>query len=107
MEEKIMKSIEQVSLVMDGGTFLGDPESGVVRLDNVWNRELQELDSGTLKKRLSELIEGRKVEIRTIKLDKAGRRIAQVFLDGFSINRLMTDEISRLYGPKGQFVIRN
>ncbi len=101
------KSVEHVALVMDGGTFLGDPEYGVVRLDNVWNRELQDRIGDTLKKRLRQLIEGRKVEIKTIRLDKAGRRIAQVFLDGFSINRLMTDEINRLYGPKGQFVISN
>jgi hypothetical protein len=108
MEGKIMtKSIEHVALVMDGGTFLGDPEYGVVRLDDVWNGELEAQNGDTLKKKLRNLIEGRKVEIKTIRLDKAGRRIAQVYLDGFSVNRLMGDEINRLYGPEGQLVIGN
>ena len=101
------KSKEHVAVVIDAGTFLGDPDFGVVRLHDVWHHDLQIRDSGVLKKKLRDLIEGHRVEIRTIRTDEAGRRIAQVFLDGFSVNRLMKEEIERLYGRKLRVTMGN
>ena len=101
------KTYENVALVLDAQTFVADPDYGVIRLDKVMRPEHFDIDDGTLKRKLCDLIEGRKVEVNTVETDRIGRRIAKVMVDGISVNEMMRQEIGRLYGCDNQSAMEN
>jgi hypothetical protein len=100
------KTYENVALVLDAQTFVADTDYGVVRLDKVMRPELFDRDD-KLKQKLCDLIEGRKVEVNILDTDKIGRRIADVMVDGMSVNELMRQEIRRIYGADEKHVMVN
>ncbi|NIP44311.1 MAG: hypothetical protein GWN61_23035 [candidate division Zixibacteria bacterium] len=100
------KTYENVALVLDAQTFVADTDYGVIRLDRVMRPELFDKDD-KLKQKLCDLIEGRKVEVNILNTDRIGRRIADVNVDGMSVNEIMRQEIRRLYGCDNQKVMDN
>ena len=89
---------EFVTEVLDGDTFKTNHENPTVRLEGVDAPELGRPGGQEAKEDLEDLIIGKFVAVDTVAIGAYGRRIAQVRLDGLSVNETMVREIEYTRG---------
>ena len=75
--------------VIDGDTFTGDPTKSNVRLENVNAAERNTTAGRKATEYLKSLIHGKMVQIQVNAHDVYGRRVAEVKVDGRSVNDAM------------------
>ena len=80
------KKKETVTRVIDGDTFLTKSRKKSVRLANVDAPEKGARGGKTATNHLKKLIQGKKVEVNTVARDVYGRAVANVKVDGKSVN---------------------
>lgn len=81
------KRNEKVTRVIDGDTFKTNSRKHSVRLANVNAPEKGKPGSAKATQALKNLIQGQKVQINTVARDQYGRAVANVKVDGKSVNR--------------------
>ena len=84
-----MKRKETVTRVIDGDTFETASRKKSVRLANVNAPEKKQKGGGAATKALRNLIKGQKVTVDTVARDVYGRAVANVKVDGKSVNSAM------------------
>lgn len=89
------KRKETVKRVIDGDTFQTSARKHSVRLANVDAPEKGKRGSVKATQTLKSLIQGKKVEVRTIARDKFGRSVARVTVDGKSVNKAMNKKLKK------------
>ena len=82
-------SVEYVTHVIDGDTFTGDPDKPRVRLKDVDAPELTEPGGIRAKQHLESIIGDKYVTINTTGIGRFRRRIAEVSINGVSVNEAM------------------
>ena len=80
---------EKVTKVFDGDTFLTNRRTRPVRLNGVDTPERGEKRYGAAKSQLQSLIGGQEVTVDTKARDKYGRSVANVKIEGTSVNQKM------------------
>jgi len=90
------KQKEKVTNVNDGDTFStkSRPKHSV-RLAGVDAPEKGQRGSKAATKALRQMIGGKKVEVKTVARDKYGRAVANVEVDGKSVNRAMNKKLKK------------
>ena len=83
-----MQYTNQVSNVIDGDTFQTN-SGNVIRLANVNAPETNEVGGAAATAELRRLIGGKSVLINQVAIGPYGRIIAEVSVDGISVNRAM------------------
>jgi len=84
-----MKRKERVARVIDGDTFTTHSRKHPVRLANVNALERGEPGSVSAARALAFLVQDRKVTVDTVARDKYGRSVANVNVNGRSVNAVM------------------
>lgn len=84
-----MKRKEQVQRVIDGDTLTTASRKRSVRLANVNAPEKGQRGAVAATKALASLVKGREVTVDTLARDKYGRSVANVKVDGRSVNAAM------------------
>lgn len=84
------KRKETVTRVIDGDTFLTKSRKHPVRLANVDAPEKGRKGGRKATQKLRNLIQGKKVEVRTVALDTYGRSVANVKRGHISVNKAMS-----------------
>ncbi|MDI6782081.1 MAG: thermonuclease family protein [bacterium] len=82
---------EKVTKVIDGDTFMTDRRKHPVRIANVDTPEKGQPGYSQAKKALQSLIQGQEVAIDTKARDRYNRSVANVKIEGKSVNRAMKD----------------
>ncbi len=82
---------EKVTKIIDGDTFMTDRRKHPVRLANVDTPEKGQSGYSQAKKALQNLIQGQEVMIDTKARDKYNRSVANVKIEGRSVNMAMKD----------------
>jgi endonuclease YncB( thermonuclease family) len=72
-------------LAIDGDTLICNHRK--VRLTNVYAAELNEAGGHAAKRRLQAMISGRDVQIRPFGIDRYGRTLAEVYVNGHRIEQ--------------------
>ncbi|MBA7563426.1 hypothetical protein ES708_05084 [subsurface metagenome] len=80
---------ETVTRVIDGDTFRTAPRKHSVRLANVDAPEKGAKGGAGATKQLKRLIQGKKVEVKTVARDTYGRAVANVKIGNKSVNKAM------------------
>lgn len=93
--KKMSKRKETVIKVIDGDTFRTSTRKHSVRLSNVNAPEKGHRGSAKAANDLKGLIAGRKVQVETVARDKYGRAIANVKVDGKSVNNEMKQKLRK------------
>lgn len=83
---------EKVIRVIDGDTF--DTSSSRIRLANVYAPEINSLGGIEAKRKLQSLIDGKEVSITATGEVSYDRIVANVELNGYSINQVMNSFLS-------------
>ncbi len=86
---------ESVTRVIDGDTFQTASRTRSVRLANVDAPEKGTRGGAAATKALRNLIGGQKVEVQTVARDDYGRAIANVKVNGRSVNKAMRNKLKR------------
>ena len=81
------KRKETVTRVIDGDTFRTSSRKHSVRLANVDAPEKGRKGGAKATQQLKKLIQGKKVEVKTIARDVYGRAVANVKVSGKSVNK--------------------
>lgn len=89
------KRKETVRRVIDGDTFLTKSRRTSVRLANVDAPERGTKGAVKATQGLRKLIQGKKVEVRTVARDAFGRAVANVKVDGKSVNKAMNKKLGK------------
>lgn len=89
------KRKETVTRVIDGDTFCTKSRKSSVRLANVNAPEKGTKAGTTASKALRSMIQGKKVEVNTVARDKYHRAVANVKVDGKSVNSLMNKKLKK------------
>ncbi len=89
------KRKETVKRVIDGDTFITALRSHPVRLANVDAPEKGTKSGDAATKALKAMIQGQKVEVDTVARDKYSRAVANVKIDGKSVNRSMNQKLKK------------
>lgn len=84
------KKKETVTRVIDGDTFLTKSRKHPVRLANIDAREKGRKGGKKATEKLKGLIQGKKVEVRTVARDTYGRAVANVRAGRISVNKAMS-----------------
>ena len=90
MAKKVVK--EKVTKVIDGDTF--DTAERRIRLARVYAPELNKSGGEEAKRKLESLIDGKEVSILAVSVSY-GRIVAEIELDGKSVNDLMNEFLSQ------------
>jgi endonuclease YncB( thermonuclease family) len=90
-----MKRKETVTRIVDGDTFRTASRKHSVRLANVDAPEKGRRGSAKAREDLKALIQGQKVEINTVTRDKYGRSVANVRVEGKSVNQAMRRKLQK------------
>jgi len=80
---------EKVTRVIDGDTFRTKGRKHSVRLANIYAPEKGRPGAAAATKRLKSLIGGEMVSIETVARDAYGRAVANVKVDGTSVNKTL------------------
>jgi len=86
----------KVIKVIDGDTFEIQNGEASIRLEGLDAQELNTENGKLCKKRLTYLILGKVVEYEEVAHDAFARIVAQVYIDGISINNVMKRFIDKL-----------
>lgn len=86
---------ETVTKVIDGDTFRTKSRIKPVRLANVDAPERGTRAGNTATNRLRTLIQGKKVEVNSIARDVYGRAVANVKVDGKSVNNIVKKNVKK------------
>ena len=89
------KRKETVKRVIDGDTFITASRSHPVRLANVDAPEKGKPGSAKATQALRNLIQGQQVKVDTVARDPYGRAVANVKVDGKSVNRSMNRTLKK------------
>jgi len=89
------KRKETVTRVIDGDTFQTASRKRSVRLANVDAPEKGKTGSAKATNDLKGLIANQKVQVDTVARDKYGRAIANVKVDGKSVNKVMNRNLRK------------
>ncbi len=89
------KRKETVKRVIDGDTFTTNSREHPVRLANVDAPEKGQRGSAKAKSDLERLIAGQKVQVDTVARDKYSRAIANVKVNGKSVNKAMNRKLRK------------
>lgn len=89
------KRKETVTRVIDGDTFRTSSRKHSVRLANVNAPEKGVRGSTRATQELKNLIQGQKVEVNTIVRDSYGRAVANVRVEGKSVNSAMNRKLKK------------
>ena len=81
------KRKETVTRVIDGDTFRTSSRKHSIRLANVDAPEKGSKGGAKATKQLKNLIQGKKVEVKTVARDAYGRSVANVKVGGKSVNK--------------------
>lgn len=81
------KRKETVTRVIDGDTFRTSSRKHSVRLANIDAPEKGRKGGAKATQQLKKLIQGKKVEVKTIARDVYGRAVANVKVSGKSVNK--------------------
>ncbi len=84
------KRKETVTRVVDGDTFRTASRKHSVRLANVDAPEKGAKGGASATKQLKSLIQGKKVEVKTVARDTYGRTVADVKVGNKSVNKAMS-----------------
>ena len=84
------KKKETVTRVIDGDTFLTKSRKHPVRLANVDAPEKGRKGGAKATQQLKKLIQGKRVEVRTVARDTYGRAVANVKKGRISVNKAMS-----------------
>lgn len=86
---------EKVTRIIDGDTFQTASRKHPVRLANVNAPEKGQLGSTKATQALKNLIQGKQVQINTVAHDSYSRAVANVKVDGKSVNRSMNQKLKK------------
>ena len=89
------KRKETVKRVIDGDTFTTTSRVKPVRLANVDAPEKGARGGKTATEKLKALIQGKKVEVDTVARDVYGRAVANVKVDGKSVNNAVKKNLGK------------
>jgi len=89
------KRRETVTRVIDGDTFLTKSRKHPVRLANIDAPEKGRKGGSKATQKLRNLIQGKKVEVRTVARDTYGRAVANVKRGRISVNKAMSRRTKR------------
>ncbi len=89
------KRKETVTRVIDGDTFLTKSRTKPIRLANVNAPEKGCRGGKTATNQLKTLIQGKKVEVNTVARDVYGRSVANVKVDGKSVNNIVKKNVKK------------
>ena len=89
------KRKEQVTRVIDGDTFQTSSRKHSVRLANVNAPEKGKPGSAKATQALRNLIQGQKVQVDTVARDPYGRSVANVKVDGKSVNKAINSKLKK------------
>ena len=91
----MVKRKETVTRVIDGDTFKTSSRKRSVRLANVNAPEKGKSGSVKATQALKNLIQGQKVKVEPVARDQYGRTIANVKVDGKSVNKAMNQKLKK------------
>lgn len=94
-KRKVIVRRETVTRVIDGDTFRTSSRKNAIRLANVNAPEKRARGSTRATQELRKLIQGKKVEVNTIARDSYGRAVANVRVEGKSVNRAMNRKLKK------------
>lgn len=86
---------ERVVRVIDGDTFETAVRKRPVRLANVDAPEKGKMGANTATNHLKKLIEGKYVNVETVARDKYRRAVANVKVDGLSVNAAVRKKVKK------------
>ena len=89
------KRKETVTKVIDGDTFQTRCRKKSVRLANVNAPEKGTKGAAVATKALRNLVQGQKVEVNTVARDVYGRAVANIKVDGKSVNNAMNKKLKK------------
>ena len=89
------KRKETVTRVVDGDTFKTSARKHPVRLSNVNAPEIGHRGSVKATNDLKKLIAGKSVVVDTVARDKYGRAVANVKVNGKSVNKAMNQKLRK------------
>jgi len=89
------KRNEKVTRVIDGDTFKTSSRKHSVRLANVNAPEKGKPGSAKATQALRNLIQGQQVQVDTVARDPYGRAVANVKVDGKSVNRAINRKLKK------------
>jgi len=89
------KQKETVTRIIDGDTFRTASRKHPVRLANVDAPEKGKSGSAKATQALRNLIQGKQVQIYTVARDSYRRSVANVKVDGKSVNRAMNQKLKK------------
>lgn len=89
------KRKETVTKIIDGDTFKTSSRKHPVRLANVDAPEKGKPGSVKATRELKNLIQGQQVQVNTVARDPYGRTVANVKVDGKSVNAAMNRKLGK------------
>ncbi len=89
------KKKETVTRVIDGDTFKTASRKHPVRLANVDAPEKGTKAGSAATKTLRQMIQGQKVQVNTVAHDTYGRAVANVKVEGKSVNKVMNQKLKK------------